>query len=157
MFNLKVTEDEIQSTLKGLSNCYTSGKLPAITKYIYGSSISIEMRKVRLCIQELRKRGCLIIATNKGYVISGDDPEPAIHFVNGLYSRAHKLTAEADIMYGLIKQKYGDEVAMKVEQLPKQPMIDFDISQCKTITREEMFGEPPFEKAYNAKGEQIEP
>ena len=51
----------------------------------------------------------------------GDDPEPAIHFVNGLYSRAHKLTQEADIMYGLIKQKYGDAVSAKVEQLPKQP------------------------------------
>jgi hypothetical protein len=54
----------------------------------------------------------------------GDDPEPAIHYLNTIYSRARKLTQQADILYGLIKQKYGAEVALKVEQLPQQPALD---------------------------------
>lgn len=152
--NIKVSPQETKDVLFQLKDAIypNSIKLAELTRIVYGTSTDIQQRKVRLAIAELRKRGYPIIA-KRGYSMMGDDPEPAIHFVNGLYSRAHKLTAEADIMYGLIKQKYGDAVSEKVHPIPGQPMIDdFDVSQCKTITREELFGEPAYQKFYSKDG-----
>ena len=141
MFSLKVTESEIQAVHD------------VIKKYVYPEAASLKelsflsfhtstneiaKRKVRLCIQELRKRGVLIIA-KRGYSLAGDDPEAAIHFVNGLYSRAHNLTKEADIMYGLIMKQYGINAAMTVKMKPDQPAF-------------EGFIEPAFQKEYDADG-----
>lgn len=47
-------------------------------------------------------------------------------------------------MYGIIKQKYGDSVAAKVEQLPKQPMLRYNL--------ETGLSEPVYQKSYDAKG-----
>lgn len=155
MFKLTVSEDEIQATLK------------VIEKYVYPEHISsiyiawkafqqesfevapneITLRKVRLCIKELRSRGYLIIA-KRGYSMAGNDPEQAIHFLNGLYSRAYELTKEADIMFHEIKRKYGDEVAAKVQVMPGQPTIDF----VPVTTHNEPFAEPVFQKSYDAQG-----
>jgi hypothetical protein len=123
---MKVTEKEIQEV---------SFLIPVYPEFIVrrafwhrllwdDNSKDIFDRKVRLCIAELRRRGYPIIALKKGYAMIGDDPEPAIHYLNTIYSRAHKLTQQADIMYGLIKQKYGAEVALRVEQLPQQPALE---------------------------------
>ena len=131
MFTLTVTEKEIQDTLAVLEQyIYPSSiKLWNISALIYGNGISpIAKRKVRLSIEALRKQGYLIIA-KRGYSMAGDDPTEVIHFINGLYSRANKLTTEADIMFHGLKQKYGDAVALKVEQLPGQPAIQFNDDQ----------------------------
>lgn len=149
MFSLKVTEVEIQRTLNVLANNVYPKRILLVTiakevfypTALFSCTISdIEKRKIRLCITEIRKRGVLVIAKN-GYSLAGDDPEQVIHFINGLYSRANKLTQEADIMFHGLKQKYGDSVSEKIQAMPGQPAIDFDVSQCKTITREEVFGE----------------
>jgi hypothetical protein len=152
MFSLTVTDLEINDVLSELTGIEypNSIKLQELTRIIFGTSTDIQQRKVRLCIAELRKRGHLIIA-KRGYSLAGDDPEQVIHFINGLYSRANKLTKEADIMFHEFKQKYGDELSKKICQFPEQPMIGF------TDYRLEKVGEPAFHKAYNAKGEQIEP
>ena len=147
MFNLKVTEDEIQDVLDCLTNCYTSGRLDPITRYVFGGVNDIDRRKVRLCIKELRKRGYLIIA-KRGYSMAGEDPEPVIHFINGMYSRAHSLTTDADIMYHGLKQKYGDAVSEKVQQMPGQPMLDIVSSEYKIKV---CYPEPPFRKSIDAR------
>jgi hypothetical protein len=114
------------------------------------------MRKVRLCIVELRKRGYLIIA-KRGYSMAGDDPAEVIHFINGLYSRAYKLTCEADIMFHAMKMKYGDAVSEKVQQLPGQPVIAFPpIKESdKFHTKVYSQSEPPFRKSIDARGNEI--
>jgi hypothetical protein len=149
-FNLTVTEEEIKEVLLNLSvNIYPESiYLGALTYIMYGDILPIHERKVRLCIKELRKRGYLIIA-KRGYSMAGDDPTEVIHFINGMYSRAHSLTTDADIMYHGLKQKYGDAVSAKVEQLPKQPMIGF------TDYRLEKVGEPAFRKSIDARGNEI--
>ena len=162
-FNLKVTEDEIQEVLEVLKEyvyplSITSGmiadKLFRADTYVCWD---IQTRKVRLCIAELRKRGYLIIA-KRGYSMAGDDPEPVIHFINGMYSRAHSLTTDADIMYHGLKQKYGDAVSAKVEQLPGQPMLNLekqlivkcinDIERRSTVNQ----SEPIYQKLYSNDG-----
>jgi len=150
MFNLKVNEDEIRRCLKiiQVSTYPQQIELRDIAWKMFQYMGSTEKRKVRLCIKELRKRGYLIIA-KRGYSMAGDDPEPVIHFINGMYSRAHSLTTDADIMYHGLKQKYGDAVSAKVEQLPKQPMIGF------TDYRLEKVGEPAFRKSIDARGNEI--
>jgi hypothetical protein len=126
MLKMKITEREIQDVLR---------VMPVHPEFIERRNIWYRLmwkddskdifdRRVRLCIAELRRRGHPIIALKKGYCIMGDDPEPAIHYLNTIYSRAHKLTQQADILYGLIKGKYGDEVALRVDQLPQQPALD---------------------------------
>ena len=124
MFSLTVSNDNIQDTLELLKYMFPEKiSLPGISFYVYQKTDEISLRKTRLCITSLRKKGYLIIANN-GYVLAGDDPEPVIHFINGLYSRAYKLTHEADEMYHLTKQKYGDSVAEKVEMIPGQPGLN---------------------------------
>jgi hypothetical protein len=91
---------------------------------VYGSIDPISDRLVRLCITALQEKGYLVFASN-GYMLASDDPEPVIHYLNGLYSRANKLIKKADNMFHELKRKYGDEVAKKVEQLPGQPMIPY--------------------------------
>jgi hypothetical protein len=156
MFTLKVTEDEIQKTLEVMKqNVYpNSASLLELAFWVFDYAMTydietgmkditeIDLRKVRLCIAELRKRGVLIIA-KRGYSIAGDDPEPAIHFLNGLYSRAHNLTKEADIMYHGIKQKYGDEVAKRVVVPDGQPFLG---ASFHTMRASKAFGEPAFQK-----------
>ena len=61
--------------------------------------------------------------------MAGKDPEPVIHYLNGLYSRKDKLTKKADCLYHQVKQKYGYETSLKVEQLPGQPAIQFNDDQ----------------------------
>lgn len=131
MFKMKVTEEEIRNVMELIpvypNRIVRRGFLYNLVLDECGGwdySPVILDRKVRLCIAELRRRRHPIISLKKGYALMGDDPEPAVHFINGLYSRAHKLTQQADIMYGLVKQKYGDEVAQKVEQSPGQPALD---------------------------------
>jgi len=125
-------------------------KLAELTRIIYGTSTDIQRRKVRLCIKALRKRGYLIIA-KRGYSMAGDDPTEVIHFINGMYSRAHSLTTDTDIMYHGLKQKYGDAVSEKVQQMPGQPMMTF-----KDVTSIEKHGqaysEPAFRKSYSPDG-----
>lgn len=161
-FNLTVTEDEIQEVLEVLKEyvyplSITSGmiadKLFRADTYVCWD---IQTRKVRLCIAELRKRGYLIIA-KRGYSLAGDDPTEVIHFINGMYSRAHSLTTDADIMYHGLKQKYGDAVSAKVEQLPKQPVIAFPpIKESdKFHTKVYSQSEPPFRKSIDARGNEI--
>ena len=164
MFSLKVTEKEIQDVL-GLLQRHVHPDfivrfgfrcILALSEYGWDFRKSMSERKVRLCIAELRKRGYPIISCKKGYAFMGDDPEPAIHFVNGLYSRAHKLTQEADIMYGLIKQKYGDAVSEKVQQMPGQPTLLRDVTQADIEAQlDRINGEPPFRKSIDAKGNEI--
>ena len=125
MFTLGVSPREIQDTLFQLKDVIypRSIKLAELTRIIFGTSTDIQRRKVRLAIKILRKQGHLIIANN-GYSMAGDDPEPVIHFINGMCSRAHSLTTDADIMYRGLKQKYGDSVAEKVEMIPGQPGLN---------------------------------
>jgi hypothetical protein len=150
MFSLTVTDLEINDVLSELTGIEypNSIKLAELTRIIFGTSTDIQQRKVRLAIKLLRKQGYLIIA-KRGYSMAGDDPTEVIHFINGMYSRAHSLTTDADIMYRGLKQKYGDAVSAKVEQLPKQPMIGF------TDYRLEKVGEPAFRKSIDARGNEI--
>ena len=147
MFSLTVTDLEINDVLSELTGIEypNSIKLQELTRIIFGTSTDIQRRKVRLSIKLLRKQGWLIIARN-GYSFAGDDPEPVIHFINGMYSRAHSLTTDADIMYHGLKQKYGDAVSAKVEQLPKQPMI---------VYAEAGVNSHPFLKSIDARGNEI--
>ena len=133
MFTLKVTDDEIQKVLKCLkANVYPSSiglwDIAWNVFYKVDSRVvgSIELRKVRLCIKALRKQGYLIIA-KRGYSMDGDDPEPTIHFINGMYSRAYSLTVDADIMFHELKKKYGDAVSEKVEMIPGQPGLNMHV------------------------------
>ena len=159
MFSLGVSPREIQDTLFVLKYMIypDSIKLAELTRMVFGTSTDIQRRKVRLAIKLLRKQGYLIIARN-GYSFAGDDPEPVIHFINGMYSRAHSLTTDADIMYHGLKQKYGDAVSAKVEQLPGQPMLPEKqlIVKCiNDIKSREQVVEPPFRKSIDARGNEI--
>ena len=153
MFTLTVTEDEITTALELLLHMFPEKiSLPGISFYVYQKTDEISKRKTRLCITALRAKGHLIVG-NKGYVLAGDDPEQVIHFVNGLYSRAHKLTKEADTMFYELKRKYGNEVSAKVKVNPDQPALGgfFDTSQVEPIGKE-WLTEPAFQKTYDAKG-----
>ncbi len=144
MFTLKPSEDEIQKVWNVLSG------------YVYPKHINsmglaflalretgeIPERKARLCIVELRKRGNLIIA-KKGYSLAGNEAEPVNHFINGLYSRASKLRQEADGLYALARQKYGDK-ALEIEQNPGQPGLN--------ITPIPEYTEPAQTKSYDSLG-----
>lgn len=155
MFSLTVTEDEIQATLTAINEfTYPSQvKLNVLSWYVYFSTTETDLRKVRLCIAELRKRGYLIIA-KRGYSIAGDDPEQAIHFINGLYSRANKLTKEADIMFHGLKVKYGDSISEKVKVNPDQPALGvFETPISNPAYR--MIDEPPYRKSIDARGNEI--
>jgi hypothetical protein len=159
MFSLGVSPREIQDVLSVLSGAVYPKRysLRSMTEYIFGNVDPIKMRKVRLAIKILRKHGHLIIANN-GYSMAGDDPEPVIHFINGMYSRAHSLTTDADIMYHGLKQKYGDAVSAKVEQLPGQPMLPEKqlIVKCiNDIKSREQIVEPPFRKSIDERGNEI--
>ena len=151
MFDLKVTDDEIQRTLYMLEMMKSIPiQLNILTRGVYWKHDDISKRKVRLCIAELRKRGYLIIA-KRGYSMAGDDPEPAIHFINGLYSRAYKLTREADIMFHELKKKYGDAVSEKVKVNPDQPMLD--ITQADINAQlDRINGESVYQKVYDKDG-----
>ena len=163
MFSLGVSPQEIQDTLFQLKDVIypNSIKLQELTSIIFGTSSDIQQRKVRLAIAELRKQGYLVIAKN-GYSLAGDDPEVVIHFVNGLYSRAHKLTQEADIMYHEFKKKYGDEAAKKICQLLGQPMLEklepylnpiFQSDDAANIEKHgQTYSEPIFRKTYDRDG-----
>jgi hypothetical protein len=144
-FTLKPTQEDIDKVLAMLQSADSPLDRDYISIKVYGGMHSIDDRKTRLCIAALQEKGYLVYSDN-GYLLAGDDPEPVIHYLNGLYSRAHKLTAKADTLYYEIKRKYGDEVAKRVEQLPKQPMIGF------TDYRLEKVGEPSFHKSYDTKG-----
>ena len=155
MFSLKVTEDEIQDTLETLELfAPDSAKLPSISWVVYENMDEISKRKVRLCIAALREKGHLIIATNQGYMLAGDDPEQVIHFINGLYSRAHKLTKEADTMFHQAKLKYGSELSEKVKVNPDQPALLLkDVTQADIDAQHDrMNGEPAFQKEYDSDG-----
>ena len=157
MFSLGVSPREIQDTLFQLKDVIypQSIKLVELTRIIFGTSTDIQQRKVRMAIKWLRKQGYLIIARN-GYSMAGDDPEPVIHFINGMYSRAHSLTTDADIMYRGLKQKYGDAVSAKIQQMPGQPMLFRDVTQADIEAQlDRINGEPPFRKSIDARGNEI--
>lgn len=124
MFSLTVTEQEIKDTVYQLTNVVypKSVTRQELSQIVFGDNSDIHQRKIRLCITELRKRGYFIIAKH-GYSFAGNEAEPAIHFVNSLYSRANKLKAEADLLYGLAKAKYGDKECEKVEPSPSQAWL----------------------------------
>jgi len=152
MFSLKPSPEEINDVFYNLQLVVHPNtiKLVELTRIIFGTATDIQQRKVRLAIAHLRKLGFLIIG-ERGYYMAGDDPEPVIHFINGMYSRAHSLTTDTDIMYHGLKQKYGDAVSEKVQQMPGQPMMTF-----KDVTSIEKHGqaysEPAFRKSYSPDG-----
>jgi hypothetical protein len=165
MFSLTVSNDNIQDTLELLKYMFPEKiSLPGISFYVYQKTDEISLRKTRLCITSLRKKGYLIIANN-GYVLAGDDPEPVIHFINGMYSRAHSLTTDADIMYHGLKQKYGDAVSEKVQQMPGQPMLQIEPlspvvmaiinKQVPTFQTRLDCNTIPFRKSIDARGNEI--
>jgi hypothetical protein len=164
-FNLTVTEKEIQDVLDILRVFVypEQVRLRDLTFEIYQYMGETEKRKVRLCIAELRKRGYLIIA-KRGYSIAGDDPEQVIHFINGLYSRANKLTSEADIMFHEFKKKYGGKQSKKICQLPEQPAFkEIEFSPLSDETKElirstnelHLITEPPYCKSIDERGNEI--
>jgi len=155
-FNLTVTDLEINDVLSELTGIEypNSIKLQELTRIIFGTSTNIQRRKVRLAIKLLRKQGYLIIASN-GYSMAGDDPTEVIHFINGMYSRAHSLTTDADIMYHGLKQKYGDAVSVKVEHLPKQAMLNEMEKYLNPLFQRNTITEPPFRKSIDARGNEI--
>jgi len=124
----KVEEVDVKTTLNVISKFIypLSINRKFLSHCIFESDSDIADRKVRLCIAELRKRGYFIIAKN-GYSRAGNEAEPAIRFIQQLYSRAAKLRAEADILYGLAKAKYGDK-ALQIEQNPQQPGLDIGMT-----------------------------
>lgn len=124
MFSLTVTEQEIHYTLYNLEDVTypKSVTRQELSRIVFGNTSDIHQRKIRLCITELRKRGYFIIA-KRGYSFAGNEAEPSIHFINSLYSRANKLKAEADLLYGLAKEKYGDKECAKVEPSPSQAWL----------------------------------
>lgn len=78
MFSLRVSEEEIQETLKviekyvypeHISSIYIAWKAFQQESF-EGAPSEITLRKVRLCITELRKRGYPIIA-KRGYSMMG--------------------------------------------------------------------------------------
>ena len=152
MFSLTVTDLEINDVLSELTGIEypNSIKLQELTRIIFGTSTDIQRRKVRLAIKELRKRGYLIIA-KRGYSMAGDDPTEVIHFINGMYSRAHSLTTDADIMYREAKKKYGDNIREKITVLPGQPVLGMVFHDAKLSA----IGEPPFRKSIDARGNEI--
>lgn len=152
MFSLGVSPREIQDTLFVLKYMIypDSIKLAELTRMVFGTSTDIQRRKVRLAIKLLRKQGYLIIARN-GYSFAGDDPEPVIHFINGMYSRAHSLTTDADIMFREAKKKYGDNIREKITVLPGQPVLGMVFHDAKLSA----IVEPPFRKSIDARGNEI--
>ena len=147
MFSLTVTDLEINDVLSELTGIEypNSIKLEELTRIVFGTSTDIQRRKVRLAIAELRKRGYLIIA-KRGYSMAGDNPEPVIHFINGLYSRAHKLTQEADTMHREACRKYGNPITEKIEMIPGQPGLEGLAIVYKN------YDEPAFQKTYDSDG-----
>ena len=146
MFTLTVTEDEITTALELLLHMFPEKiSLPGISFYVYQKTDEISKRKTRLCITALRAKGHLIVG-NKGYVLAGDDPEQVIHFINGLYSRAHKLTKEADTMHREACRKYGNQITEKIEMIPGQPGLEGLAIVYKN------YGEPAFQKTYDRDG-----
>ena len=165
MFSLGVSPREIQDVLFQLKDVIypKSIKLAELTRIIFGTSTDIQQRKARLAIKLLRKQGYLIIA-KRGYSMAGDDPTEAIHFINGMYSRAHSLTTDADIMYHGLKQKYGDAVSAKVEQIPGQsnfkeieftPLSEETKELIKFTNELHRIIEPPYRKSIDARGNEI--
>jgi hypothetical protein len=150
MFTRQPTSEQIEYTLALLqkaANFDIALHRDTLQLEVYGSIDPISDRLVRLCITALQEKGYLIFASN-GYMLAGDDPEPVIRYLNGLYSRANKLTAKADKMYHELKRNYGDEVAAKVEQFPGQTfLLHADVIN---ITHE--VSEPPFHKSYDIDG-----
>jgi hypothetical protein len=154
MFSLIPSPEEIKKALETLEMMeHHPIKLNILTGSVYWKRDEISKRKTRLCIAALREKGHLIIATNSGYMLAGDDPTDVIHFINGLYSRAHKLTKEADIMFHGVKQKYGGTFTSRVQQLPGQPVLLSEITQVDIDAQHDrMNGEPAFQKTYDSDG-----
>jgi len=151
-FSKQPTETQIGLTLWVLQNFETPVHRDTLCVYVCGSIDPISDRLVRLCITALQEKGYLIFASN-GYMLAGDDPEPVIHYLNGLYSRRYKLGLKADNMFHELKRKYGDEVAKRVEQLPQQSF--FSNPFCYPVASGNNI-EPPFHKSYDTKGNEID-
>ncbi|MFA5208319.1 MAG: hypothetical protein WC428_06780 [Candidatus Paceibacterota bacterium] len=156
MFNLTVDQQDVDRLLGMFQEAESPYDLDYMAAVIYDKIDSITTRKVRLCITALQERGFIVYSNDHGYLLAGDDPEPVIHYLNGLYSRAHKLTAKADTLYRELKRKYGDEVAKRVEQLPGQPALGGYFDTSKMPVAIVGYCEPPFHKSYDAKGNEID-
>ena len=168
MFSLQPTKQEINDTLNQLVYSYPNPiKLAELTRIIFGTSTEIQKRKVRLAITELRKLGYLIIG-ERGYSLDGSDPAPVIEFINKMYSRANNITKTADIMFHGLKQKYGDAVSEKVQQMPGHPMLidggyferikrSLSETEYKRLYNSDWTpqSEPPFRKSIDARGNEI--
>ena len=141
-FEIKLTDDELDNVWSYILR-YEFPKLAyknivAIAKF--GSMSSWNIRKVRDAVSRLQELGKPIIAHHGGYSTFGDDPQPVIEYLNREYHRVHEATKKNDQVFAALKRKYGNEVSAKVKVNPDQPML------------EPMFGEPAFQKTYDAKG-----
>jgi hypothetical protein len=59
-------------------------------------------------------------------------------------------------MYRGLKQKYGDAVSAKIQQMPGQPMLFRDVTQADIEAQlDRINGEPPFRKSIDARGNEI--
>jgi hypothetical protein len=172
-FEIKLTDDELDSVLFGIQGFVFPDKISkeSMAFFVFTEMTSWNIRKVREAVSRLQAKGLPIIAHHGGYSVFGDDPQPVIEYLNREYHRVYEETKKNDQIFHALKQKYGDAVSEKVQQIPGQPtlggVIDPSIvylvgqenvnsassSPVRTlISRNEAQSEPPFRKSIDARG-----
>jgi hypothetical protein len=128
MKQIEVTDEEVKDTLRVLRLFKNSDPALRCSLNHYSKIYPLSMRdrKVRICISVLQERGEEIIAFSVGgYGYMPDDPGPAIEYCNKLYRRVKTEKDKADNIYFMLKRKYGQEVASKVDQ----PFLDMELEK----------------------------
>jgi len=171
-FEIKLTEwelDQVRVYIEARVFPKTISKT-MITRCVFEHITDWNIRKVREAVSRLQAKGYQIIAHHGGYSVFGDDPQPVIEYLNREYKRIPNIMKKNDQIFHALKQKYGDAVGAKVEQMPGQPMLDNALNNVvagldngingssryvRTLITSSGAAEPPFRKSIDARGNEI--
>jgi hypothetical protein len=159
-FEIGLSQTELLTIAGAISICdfpYIANK-NTLASLTFGTSSSWNIRKVREAVSHLQAKGLPIIAHHGGYSVFGDDPQPVIEYLNREYHRVFEATKKNDQIFRALKQKYGDAVSEKVQQMPGQPVIAFPPIEENNRFHSKVYSlnaEPPFRKSIDARGNEI--
>jgi len=159
-FEIKLSDNELKNVELEISLYKFPGVINKqdVAIDIFGSCSDWNIRKVREAVSRLQEKGYPIIAHHGGYSVFGDDPQPVIEYLNREYHRVYEATKKNDQIFHALKQKYGDAVAKKVEQLPGESWLDITddcLIQKGSKIEMRLPAEPPFRKSIDARGNEI--
>ena len=114
----------IKNNFVGENNRVTKEELAV---KFFGAHTPDTDRKVRYIISKLQTDGALIITdvSEGAYFWIGNNPDTAIRYLQGEYSRANKITTKANALYNSLAHEFGQAIANKAKSTDTQPGLGF--------------------------------